>query len=230
MRVFTLTKAAMFGAAAMYLFDPDRGRARRSRLRDQGAKLLRDGDHALDVLGRDMSNRIYGTLAEMSGLLAPRPVDDETLVARVRSKLGRVSRHPSAIHVVAHDGRIALAGHVLADEAQCIVRAASCVTGVAAVDNRLEVHQHAADVDALLGGNRPAESGFLPAWRTWSPTARFCAALGGLALLTRGMALPLLIGGTAAALSVARHPPRRNSSMAVGQRQRTQAEMPVPVI
>jgi hypothetical protein len=228
MRLCTLTNAALGGAAMMYLFDPDRGRARRARMRDQAAKLVRQSEHSLDVLGRDMSNRIYGTVAELTGLLACGPVDDETLVARVRSKLGRVSRHPSAIEVAARDGRVELSGHVLAEEVQCIVHCVSSVPGVAGVDNGLDVHQHASEADALMGGNQADNDRGFAAWRTWSPTARFCGLLGGLVLLGRGAALPLLIGGTAAVLSVSRNPPRRGPTPA--RQQSAPAELPSPVI
>jgi len=56
------------GAALMYLFDPDRGRGRRTRLSDQTAsKLNRFGDRA-GAKARDLRNRAQGLVHEAGSL------------------------------------------------------------------------------------------------------------------------------------------------------------------
>lgn len=48
------------GAGAMYLLDPERGRARRARLRDKYVAMKNDLQEACDALSRDASNRMDG--------------------------------------------------------------------------------------------------------------------------------------------------------------------------
>ena len=56
------------GAALMYLFDPDRGRGRRTRLSDQAAsKFNRFGDRA-GARARDLRNRAQGLMHEAGSL------------------------------------------------------------------------------------------------------------------------------------------------------------------
>ncbi|PYS66770.1 MAG: hypothetical protein DMF73_20920 [Acidobacteria bacterium] len=56
------------GAALMYIFDPDRGKRRRALIRDKveaaGNKI---GDKA-EKMGRDLSNRAYGVVAETKSI------------------------------------------------------------------------------------------------------------------------------------------------------------------
>lgn len=195
------------GAAAMYFYDPIRGNYRRSVCRDKLQHYAREMSEAMDVLNRDLSNRMTGMASSITG---PEEVNvsDDKLVARVRSYLGRVSSHPKAIEVTARNGRVTLSGPILADEVQQVVRTIKNVPGVQSVDNRLEVHQEAGNIPALQGGGRAP--GIQPdiLQQSWSPTTQALVAAGGSALLGslvlgRGMPLLLAAGGLALAASTA---------------------------
>lgn len=51
------------GAVVEYLFDPDRGRARRVRIRDRSVHAVHEARGWLDVLSRDVANRARGRVA-----------------------------------------------------------------------------------------------------------------------------------------------------------------------
>ena len=73
-------------------------------------------------------------------MLRHEPVDDDQLIARVRSKLGRVVSHPHAIDAAARDGHVALSGGILEQEATPLIAAVSSVRGVSSVDDHFERH------------------------------------------------------------------------------------------
>src|SRR5438552_353600 len=74
------------GAAAMYMFDPDRGRRRRAVVVDKLSRSLNQLGDAADVAGRDLINRTRGIAAESLGLLRADHALDVVLEGRVRSK------------------------------------------------------------------------------------------------------------------------------------------------
>src|SRR5687768_9194888 len=104
------------GFGLMYLLDPERGARRRARLRDAAVNAAHTAADAADAAGRDLSNRIAGTAAEVRGRFTDGDVDDQTLIERVRTKLGRVVSHPHAISVTSDDGVITMTGPVLQAE------------------------------------------------------------------------------------------------------------------
>jgi len=53
-------RAAALGAAAMYLFDTDRGKQRRVVARDKILSLTAKTGDAIDVMMRDVRNRLGG--------------------------------------------------------------------------------------------------------------------------------------------------------------------------
>jgi uncharacterized membrane protein len=189
---------AGLGAGLMYLLDPDGGRRRRKLLNDQVASLMYRSDDALGRTARDLRNRTRGLLTEARARFEGQPASDEVLAARVRSKLGLVVSHPSAIEVAAVDGRVILSGSVLASEADQLLLAIVGVRGVREVENRLEVHDRAGTSPALQGGAPPPGQRFALMQTNWSPTARLLssAAGGGLALYgaTRRDALGVVLG------------------------------------
>jgi hypothetical protein len=71
--------------------------------------------------------------------------------------MGRYTSHPSAIEVMANNGRITLRGNILATEVQPIVSAVKTVPGVKRVENQLQVHEKAANIPDLQGGRTPTE-------------------------------------------------------------------------
>jgi hypothetical protein len=54
------------GAGLAYLFDPDRGRARRAYLMDKTAAVARDAGQVMRKTGKHLSNKMYGTAMEAS--------------------------------------------------------------------------------------------------------------------------------------------------------------------
>ena len=173
------------GAGVMYLLDPERGRRRRAMLRDGVVARAIDSERFVEKSGRDMGNRARGFAAKTRNRVFPAgPIEDDVLVERVRSKMGRYVSHPGAIEVFASDGCVALFGPVLADEADGLIRAVESVRGVREVEDRLEVHSDAGSVPGLQGGSYRA--GETPEFlqRHWSPAARIAAGgIGGTLLL-----------------------------------------------
>lgn len=178
------------GAGLMALADPDRGKRRRALLRDKAIHVSRLSRDGLDVARRDLNNRMMGRVAVISSRLRRETVDDAVLVQRVRAKLGRHCSHPHAIQVGAHDGRVVLAGPVLAAEAGRVLDAIRRVPGVDAIEDRLARHEEA-DIPSLRGG-RDLAAEVRPAY--WPPAYRLLAGVGGGGLALWGLVRGGLLG------------------------------------
>jgi uncharacterized membrane protein/osmotically-inducible protein OsmY len=172
------------GAGLMYLFDPDQGRRRRALVQDKATRAARKTRDAIEVLSKDLRNRGQGLIAEARGWRHAEQVDDETLAARVRSRLGRAARHLGSLTVTAKNGVITLRGPVLADEVPGVLRRTESVRGVRAVENQLEVHQRPENIPGLQGKATPHPGDIKKRPTVWSPTSRFLAAIaaGGLCI------------------------------------------------
>src|SRR5262249_7721376 len=116
MRIIYVLVAGALGAVAMYLSDPDRGRARRAALRDQMRHTTHSTERWLRHSGADVLNRALGQLAEFRSVLSREQASDEVVVARVHSQLGHVLRHAHRVTVTADAGWVQLRGHVLPNE------------------------------------------------------------------------------------------------------------------
>lgn len=171
------------GAALMYFVDPQSGRRRRALMGNRithTARLTRD---AIGATGRDLVQRGGGTLTQLRTTFTADEVHDDTLVARVRAKLGRVVSHPHAVDVSASDGVVALQGPILTSEVNGLIRAVEGIQGVRRVINQLEEHKTRDGIPALQGGATPP--GLVPdIWQTqWSPTTRLLAGGAGAGLI-----------------------------------------------
>lgn len=186
------------GAAIMYLFDPNQGRRRRALLRDQTTHLARRAREASNALASDLQNRAAGIRARVEGMSQHEFVDDTTLKARIRSKLGRVSTHPGAIGVQVLNGIATLTGPVLADEHRAVIRAVERLSSVGEVIDQMSVHEDADSVPGLQGEGTLPRNTLLGG--EWSPTARLAAVGGGAALIAYGMRQRSLGGGLAASI------------------------------
>ncbi len=185
------------GAAAMYFLDPERGRRRRALARDQLVHLLNKLGDAAGATSRDVMHRAIGTGATLRSMLIQQPVDDVVLAERVRARLGRVVSHPSAIEVMAREGRVILRGPILARELEPLLDTVRRVRGVREVENQLEPHRTAEDVPSLQGEAPPPAQVPDIFQRSWSPTTRFVAGLTGGLLSMWGLST----GGPAGALA-----------------------------
>ena len=186
------------GAATMFLLDPARGKRRRALVRDKFALATRKTGECMEVTARDLRNRTRGTLAAIQSRFSSEQPDDSVLVDRVRSKLGRVTSHPSAIEVTAQDGNVTLSGPILAKEVPHLLTCVKWTSGVKDISTNLEVHEEAGNHPALQGGRERAGARFPLFQENWSPTARLLAGAAGASLAvlggTRGTALGTGIG------------------------------------
>lgn len=114
MRIGTLIKGGLLGAAVAYLFDPVSGKGRRTRLRDQAGAAARRGRERADKLSRHAENVAAGARHQILG--APpeeRSMDDATIADRVRSQvLGRPSLGAGSLLVDVQDGVAHLRGQM----------------------------------------------------------------------------------------------------------------------
>jgi plasmid replication initiation protein len=106
----TMLSGVGLGAALMYAFDPDRGKRRRALVRDKLVSSTETAVDAASATARDLRNRAQGLYASVTS--STEDASDEVLVARVRSKMGRVVSHPSAIEVTAAEGQVTLSGPI----------------------------------------------------------------------------------------------------------------------
>jgi osmotically-inducible protein OsmY len=134
-----LKVAAAFaaGAAAMYLMDPETGRRRRALVRERGNGAARGLQDSIAGAGRNVANRMRGTLAEAKSHVAGEPVDDDRLHDRIQAKIGHLLDRPSAVDVDVVDGHVVLSGEAPDDEAAALARYIAGMQGVSDVENRL---------------------------------------------------------------------------------------------
>jgi hypothetical protein len=92
------------GAALIYLLDPKMGRRRRALARDKIKRAVHLAGEGTATTWRDACNRTRGMLHEAASLFERRPVSDQVLVGRIRSKLGFLVRHPGSIEMTAEQG------------------------------------------------------------------------------------------------------------------------------
>lgn len=126
------------GASLMYLLEPRTRLRRQALLRDKTTSLA----HRSIILGskfaRHMRNRFQGLISVTSDLFRPEGIDsDAKIEARVRSALGRATRHAHSISVTVDRGKVSLRGSLAPHEAGVVIRAAEHVKGVATVENLL---------------------------------------------------------------------------------------------
>jgi uncharacterized membrane protein len=179
--------ATATGAGLMFFFDPARGRRRRSLVRDKAIAEWRAFSFGLQRAVRDAAHRGRGFLAELRAAFQAERAPDLVVHERVRARLGRAVSHPDAICTEVKEGRLTLAGPVLAQEASGLISALAGVRGVREVENRLELHEHSDRVPALQGAARRRGPRFELMQASWAPSARAFVALAGAWLSGRGV-------------------------------------------
>jgi uncharacterized membrane protein len=198
MNPFFLGGAAM-GVALMYFLDPNSGRRRRARTRDQMVHAARKVNEGAMVTARDTVHRAQGVWAEAKRLFSHEEVTDEVLVGRVRAELGRVVSHPHAIEVIATGGHVTLTGPLLSYEVRPLLRAVRHVPGVRAVSDQLTVYNEPGNVSSLQGGEPRSGERFELLQENWSPAARVLVGGVGAALM---LAATRARGGLCALLGI----------------------------
>lgn len=134
--VLRLITSIGLGAALMYLFDPERGKARRDQIGDRVKATTAEAEHAAGKVAKDLRNRAAGMKAKMSR--TEEAADDEILVARIRSELGHVISRADQVEVEAILGYVTLRGELAEADIEKAVECAEGVDGVIEVDNQLQ--------------------------------------------------------------------------------------------
>jgi uncharacterized membrane protein len=180
-----MTACATLGAGAglMYIFDPDRGACRRARIKDKAFHAINKTSAAAGSVSRDLTNRVRGLAAQAGSAFKSGDADDDTLAARVRSKMGRAVSHPGAIEVTARDGVVRLSGDALTHELDALLSCARSTHGVRGVDNQLQIHNSPGDIPNLQGGRARGGARFELMQSNWAPATRLLASLTGGALM-----------------------------------------------
>ena len=140
-RVLRLGMLASAGALLAYFLDPQAGRGRRNRTKDQlGAKVRRAKDQA-QKKGRYFEGKVEGVARTVTQPRGEPPADDKALADRVKSELlggERFAGHQVLVDAV--DGVVALRGEMpqpeLIDELEAEVRK---LPGVKDVENLLHL-------------------------------------------------------------------------------------------
>lgn len=171
------------GAGLMYMFDPDRGACRRARLKDKAAHAINKTGVAAGSVSRDLTNRLRGLAAQAGSVFKNGEADDDTLAARVRSRMGRSVSHPGAIEVTARNGVVKLSGDALSHEVDALLSCARSTSGARCVDNQLRIHNRPGYIPNLQGGRTRGGARFELMQSNWAPATRLLAALTGGALM-----------------------------------------------
>ncbi|MDB5050861.1 MAG: cyclase/dehydrase [Fibrobacteres bacterium] len=130
-----LAAGAALGAAFAYFLDPVSGRRRRARFSGKIFHVLREAAHSIERVSADFSGRGHGMFSRLGNFIMYRPVDDDILTERVRSKVGHYVTHPRAVEVETRNGVVTLRGAVPAAESGRLVYHARWIPGVKAVQN-----------------------------------------------------------------------------------------------
>ena len=127
------------GAAIAYLWDPENGRSRRVRLKDQLGGRARDLRGAAEQKARYVQSSAEGKLQAATSPINPEPEDDRTLVDKVKSEvLGAPEFANHQVVVDAVNGVVTLRGELPdAGVAKKLVSQVEKVRGVSSVENLL---------------------------------------------------------------------------------------------
>jgi uncharacterized membrane protein len=178
---------AAIGGAAMYFFDPDRGRRRRALVRDQAVRAQSNVRDLVDAGTRDLKHRGTVLIGRTRSLVKRGKPTDVVLAERVRAKMGRYAAHPGAIEVTALDGEVTLKGSILAHEHMDLVDAIQDVAGVKQVNDELSVYETAQGISELQGEARLRSRGTEFMDENWAPGPRLLAGAGAMTLAAYGL-------------------------------------------
>jgi hypothetical protein len=195
MRLTWLVEGLAIGALGMYFFDPNRGRRRRSELRDRVKSRAKRVERAVGVMGRDFYNRARGKAHEVTHYTSRNKVSDEVLRERVRAALGRCVSHPGSIEVEATDGHLVLRGDILGSEVEAAVQCARKIASTKKLQNELVVHGRHDGFPGLQG------EGHLPETPDrWTPAISLVMCVLGAGMAVRGLSRRDPWGGILAAV------------------------------
>ena len=123
------------GGVIAYLFDPQRGKGRRTRFRDQAMARLRDFEVATGKWVRFQKGRVTGLVHEIA-TDDHREYDDAELRQKIKSEvLGPAQL--SALDLSVENGMVSLAGRVDDAEYRRLAKQISRIPGVESVNLRM---------------------------------------------------------------------------------------------
>ncbi len=132
--------AATIGAAIAYFADPDNGRSRRVRAKDQFGAMMRRRQREAEQLARHSANVAAGQAAQARGAGEPKPTDDVDVVHAVKQALSGLGVPTSEFTVDVVDGTAALRGEVpTEDDKTKVEQAVRGVPGVQRVESWLHL-------------------------------------------------------------------------------------------
>jgi osmotically-inducible protein OsmY len=132
--------AASIGAAIAYFADPENGRSRRVRVKDQLGAMMRRRQQDAEKLARHSANVAAGQAAQARGAGEPKPTDDVDVVHAVNQALSGLGVPTSDFTVDVVDGTAALRGQVPSQEDKTKVeQAVQGVPGVQRVESWLHL-------------------------------------------------------------------------------------------
>jgi osmotically-inducible protein OsmY len=148
--------AGATGAAIAYLTDPQRGRARRAQLADQGAAAVRNASREAERAMRVVTSTAEGKIEALTqGGSRVAPTDDVTLRDRAESILFRDPKVPKgSINISAERGILVLRGEVPDTRMRNkLAREAEKVEGVWGVRNLLHLPGETAEQELAQAAN-----------------------------------------------------------------------------
>ena len=183
------------GATVMYYLDGPSGGRRRSVLRDQVRHGVKVALKFMYAGGRDLAHRAKGMRSILKSSLrnmeSAQQDDDAVVLARVRSKLGRVVAHPHSIESAVTRGHVTLSGSLSTHELKRLIICVLKVPGVRSAESR------------LLSRKRRAKTPH-PRSSHWSPAERLLVIAGCTGSLVLGArrrdALGVSLAGISAGL------------------------------
>lgn len=141
MRVLFYTAAAAIGAAIAYLFDPDRGRSRRTKLADQAAARARDAAGAVKAKTEYQKGVAKGIIHDVTApLRGEETYDDDTLLQKVKSEALGYWPDANEIEVDITNGMVRVSGTVDNEsDRENLIKLIRDVEGVGLIDDRIRV-------------------------------------------------------------------------------------------
>lgn len=186
-----LLLAATGGALASYIFDPDRGKRRRTFVRDKFVHYGKLAQTNLFRAAQDLRYRTRGALLDFKTQFDPGVAPDDVLVARVRSKVGRYVSNPSAINVGAEKGTVILTGDIYQDELENCVDAIQFIPGVKEVQNQMNSYTIESAPPSLQGRRKKRNGEHLDLFQeNWAPSTRLLATAAGVGFTLGSIVAP----------------------------------------
>jgi osmotically-inducible protein OsmY len=148
-----LAGAAGVGAGLMYMLDPDRGKDRRTVLRETVDRTARKTADEIGTASRNVGKKIKDITVNAKSSFKRQPADD-VLLKRVGTAVGKILANPRLIGVTINQGLTTLTGEVAEHELPRVLEKVSRIPGVKAVINRLQVKRQLNDVKNGANGGR----------------------------------------------------------------------------